>query len=347
MTTSFWGLEIDSSKEVAYVPPPDQTKLHLSQACMAPGVSKGAHATVLVKVGDGCPLAICALRADGKLSASLDLIFDSYVEFKVHGNANVHLTGYHMPEFELNDQEEDVDDEETNVDKVAGYDDAGMPVSWRTLLEEYADGDGTDEEDSEDGSDLTSSEDNEEEEEEEEDKEEEEEEEEEEEIIEEAEPNPADKKRKADSAPNGQLSNAAKKKQGQTESPALKAGEVTSGNKKVRTFANGFEIEELQRGRPDAPLAKPGKKVEVRYIGKLKSNGKVFDQTKGNKTFKFRLGVGEVIKGWDKGVEAMRVGDKRRLTVPPQMGYGTQGVRGSPIGPNAWLVFDVELVSVK
>jgi FK506-binding nuclear protein len=80
------------------------------------------------------------------------------------------------------------------------------------------------------------------------------------------------------------------------------------------------------------PQAKEGKTVVVRYVGKLTS-GKVFDQTKGSATFKFRLGLGEVIKGWDRGVVGMRVGDKRRLTVPPGMAYGTQGVRGA-IPPN-------------
>ncbi|EIE23522.1 peptidyl-prolyl cis-trans isomerase, partial [Coccomyxa subellipsoidea C-169] len=93
-------------------------------------------------------------------------------------------------------------------------------------------------------------------------------------------------------------------------------------------------------------LAKLGQKVGVRYRGTLAKSGKVFDETKGNKTFSFRLGVGEVIKGWDRGVVGMRVGDKRRLTVPPQMAYGTSGVRGA-IPPNATLNFDVELVDVK
>lgn len=86
--------------------------------------------------------------------------------------------------------------------------------------------------------------------------------------------------------------------------------------------------------------------VAMKYIGKLKSNGKVFDSTVGKKAFEFRLGVGEVIKGWDVGVEGMRVGDKRRLTIPPQMAYGAKGVPGTIPG-NAWLTFDVELVNVK
>ena len=84
----------------------------------------------------------------------------------------------------------------------------------------------------------------------------------------------------------------------------------------------------------------------MRYVGKLASTGKVFDETKGGKVFWFRLGVGEVIKGWDVGVSGMRVGDKRRLTVPPQMAYGKEGVKGA-IPPNSTLVFDVELVDTK
>lgn len=128
------------------------------------------------------------------------------------------------------------------------------------------------------------------------------------------------------------------------EEDTPKAG-LVQGNKRVRRYENGFEIVELHMGQPDGKLAQPGKKVEMRYVGKLKSNGRVFDQTKGKSTFKFRLGVGEVIKGWDVGVQGMRVGDKRRLTIPPQMAYGSSGVKGA-IPPNATLTFDVELVHV-
>ncbi|XP_031093853.1 peptidyl-prolyl cis-trans isomerase FKBP53 [Ipomoea triloba] len=113
----------------------------------------------------------------------------------------------------------------------------------------------------------------------------------------------------------------------------------------VRTYPNGLIIEELSMGKPDGKRASGGKKVSVRYIGKLKKNGKIFDSTVGKAPFKFRLGIGQVIKGWDVGVEGMRVGDKRRLTIPPAMGYGAKGA-GGVIPPNAWLVFDVELVDV-
>ncbi|XP_058205231.1 peptidyl-prolyl cis-trans isomerase FKBP53 isoform X2 [Rhododendron vialii] len=124
--------------------------------------------------------------------------------------------------------------------------------------------------------------------------------------------------------------------------------EKETGSKpfQVRTFPNGLVIEELAMGKPDGKKASPGKKVSVRYIGKLKKNGEIFDSNIGRAPFKFRLGVGEVIKGWDVGVNGMRVGDRRRLTIPPAMGYGAKGA-GRAIPPNSWLVFDVELVEVR
>ncbi|KDP22389.1 hypothetical protein JCGZ_26220 [Jatropha curcas] len=114
----------------------------------------------------------------------------------------------------------------------------------------------------------------------------------------------------------------------------------------VRTFPNGLVIEEIAMGKPDGKKASPGCQVSVHYIGKLKKNGKIFDSNVGRAPFKFRLGVGQVIKGWDVGVTGMRIGDKRRLTIPPSMGYGDRGA-GKAIPPNSWLVFDVELVNVR
>ena len=79
-------------------------------------------------------------------------------------------------------------------------------------------------------------------------------------------------------------------------------------------------------------------------MGRLKKTGKIFDKTK-NKPFSFRLGVGEVIQGWDIGIKGMRVGDKRRITIPPKLGYGDKTT--GPIPKNSTLVFDVELVDVR
>lgn len=134
-----------------------------------------------------------------------------------------------------------------------------------------------------------------------------------------------------------------------TTPAAMPAGKETTpkkGASAVKKFPNGLEVETLAIGKPDGKKAAAGKKVAMQYTGKLKSNGKVFDSTVGKKAFQFRLGVGEVIKGWDVGVDGMRIGDKRRLTIPPQMAYGAKGVPGTIPG-NSWLTFDVELVNVK
>lgn len=93
--------------------------------------------------------------------------------------------------------------------------------------------------------------------------------------------------------------------------------------------------------------ATPGKKVTVTYIGAL-PDGTVFDASKnhGDGTFSFTLGAGQVIQGWDKGVAGMKVGGKRQLVIPPDMGYGSRGA-GDAIPPNATLLFEIELLGVQ
>jgi peptidylprolyl isomerase len=95
------------------------------------------------------------------------------------------------------------------------------------------------------------------------------------------------------------------------------------------------------------PEATAGSDVEVHYVGVSWSTGKQFDASWDRRTtFSFRLGGGQVIPGWDQGVAGMRVGGRRRLTIPPALGYGSRGA-GGVIKPNETLVFVVDLVSVR
>ena len=109
------------------------------------------------------------------------------------------------------------------------------------------------------------------------------------------------------------------------------------------TTASGLMIEELVTG--DGKTASSGDEVTVHYTGWL-TNGRKFDSSVDRRDpFRFALGQGNVIAGWDEGVEGMRVGGKRKLTIPPQLGYGSYGA-GGVIPPDATLVFEVELLGV-
>jgi peptidylprolyl isomerase len=103
-------------------------------------------------------------------------------------------------------------------------------------------------------------------------------------------------------------------------------------------------IKDLAKGH--GKTAKPGDKVTVQYDGVLYSNGTEFDASRDRGTpFSVPLGAGQVIQGWDKGVAGMKVGGRRVLTIPPNLGYGPNGA--GPIPPNSTLVFVVDLLKVK
>ena len=111
----------------------------------------------------------------------------------------------------------------------------------------------------------------------------------------------------------------------------------------MTTTPSGLQYRDMVVGK--GPQPKDGDTVVVNYTGKF-TNGKVFDSSVGKKPFEFRLGRGEVIKGWDEGVASMRVGGKRKLVIPPDLAYGSGGYPGV-IPPNSTLTFVVELLRIK
>ncbi|MCU7806687.1 MAG: FKBP-type peptidyl-prolyl cis-trans isomerase [Candidatus Thiodiazotropha sp. (ex Semelilucina semeliformis)] len=106
---------------------------------------------------------------------------------------------------------------------------------------------------------------------------------------------------------------------------------------------SGLKYEDLSEG--DGEQAAAGQRVTVHYTGWLVEGEKFDSSLDRNQPFDFTLGKGMVIRGWDEGVAGMKVGGKRRLTIPPQLGYGARGA-GGVIPPNATLVFEVELLAV-
>jgi len=124
--------------------------------------------------------------------------------------------------------------------------------------------------------------------------------------------------------------------------PAAAPEAAKKAPSKKQTLANGLVIEDNKTGTGAA--AKSGQRVQMRYIGRL-SNGKIFDQNTKGAPFSFKLGKGEVIKGWDVGIAGMQVGGERKLIIPASLAYGKQAISGIP--PNSTLTFEVKLLAIK
>ena len=127
--------------------------------------------------------------------------------------------------------------------------------------------------------------------------------------------------------------------------PGWAAGPARVKKGGYKTTKSGLKYAILKPGK--GAKAKKGDTISAHYTGWLKDGGKKFDSSRDRgKPITFKLGIGRVIKGWDEGLQGMKVGEQRQLIIPPKLGYGERGA-GNVIPPNATLIFDVELVAIK
>jgi len=315
----FWGLKIMPGKTYSQTV---EFPFKVTMACLGQEPILGRHC-LFVRVEDQ-DYMLCSLNFGQNEQQSLNLVFSPGEKIVFHsiGNGPIYLSGmYDVDDYE--DSEDDAMDEDEN-DEVYEQ-------------EEEEDDEEEDEEDEEIDEEEVKK------------------------LKAEAKKSvaPAKKEKKA-AAPAKEEKKAEKKAPAKEEKKAEKKAPAKEEKKapakeekkaepaaekapKKKTLQNGLVIEDIEVGT--GAKAKAGKRVGVRYIGKLAKNGKVFDKNTKGAVFKFNLGKGEVIKGWDLGVNGMNVGGVRRLTIPAHLAYGS---RGAPpdIPPNSTLIFDVKMMTV-
>lgn len=374
LENTFWGIVLKNKDKYEHK---SERSVRLTMASVDhKSIGENEFVPVYIEQGSN-KFIICTLKVPNVLQQQLNLELNAgeTVNIYTEANAIVHLTGFHVDEPDYEDQQgatnginnqiqflnkcedefcdedhddEDDDDEMSDEDNENGdFDDEEDESNVEGEEDEFDD----DEEDEEDDDELD---------------------EEQEEVMRQLAEMHANRKRKLDEKESKKEEKKAKndkqpakksKQQNEEEEDALSGLDDESDdevekkkpekNKKQEQQQNkkqqdqtkkidGVELKDTKVGH--GPEAKKGRFVHVYYTGRLKSNGKVFDSCQQGKPFKFRLGSGQVIPGWEIGIQGMKVGGKRTLTIPPNKAYGNK--KSGPIPANSTLVFDVELKSV-
>ncbi|PIA17743.1 hypothetical protein COEREDRAFT_80401 [Coemansia reversa NRRL 1564] len=347
MFRGFWGLALVPGKSYSQTV---DASFRLSNAALGTDIEANTRTSVVVTV-DEHKFVLCSLTPSKIEQQSLDIILTEgeEVTFEVQGDNTIHLTGNFIAELsedsdEESDDDNDIDLSELTPEELQEMIEEGL-IDPDKLLEDSDDEDydSDDAEADERIREITS--------------------EDEAKMIKEVESEEepelvpikevkikkqAEKKRKvaeeaAKPAEEPTKSKKSKKEKAKEAKEEKSKDSKDDGKKSSKTLAGGVVAEIKKEGTGAG--AKKGARVGMYYIGKL-TNGKVFDQNTKGKPFWFRLGAGEVIKGWDVGIIGMNKGAERRLTIPASMAYGK---RGAPpdIPPNSTLVFDIRLVDFK
>ena len=332
----FWGLELNSCKVVSLTP---EYPLHVTKCTLADAGSSNSEQKNVIQCqvgssGKSQTFIITSLVAGAKEQASLDLVFEpgKKVAFFNSGPGTAHLTGFYVTQIgdEGEEDESDLEDEkeEEELMELLFKEDPRRRRGAAANLERFNN------------------------------------ENEKEKKAKSAEQKPQKRRvsfvddsqqppAKASKSESGEVKKAkvepkeAKKANVAAKSEPKEMNVASKASQKAvpatRKIGNtGLAVQDIVVGTGPSPVR--GRKIVVGYVGRL-TNGKVFDKSDKRYPFTFKFGAGEVIKGWDLGIAGMKVGGKRKLTIPPELGYGREG--SWPIPPNATLIFDVELIAVK
>eukprot|EP01114_Cavostelium_apophysatum_P005059 TRINITY_DN1564_c0_g1_i1.p1 TRINITY_DN1564_c0_g1~~TRINITY_DN1564_c0_g1_i1.p1 ORF type:complete len:350 (+),score=144.24 TRINITY_DN1564_c0_g1_i1:93-1142(+) len=343
----FWAIEVQPGKPVAVVP---DAPLHITQVALDANATSGKRSALQLTVADKkTTLGACKLNGVEQFPLDLLLDEDSEVSFEVVGGDKLHIAGYYVlfdddeDDLLMDDEDEEIPSDESDAENVEGMEEGdeddeeeepAKPVPAKAVAKQDAKAAQQKTKDTAKGAakqdataqnkqnnkrntpDVQS-------------------------------PAPeSNKKAKTDvdakkpqETPKKQEAKKAEQTPKKQENGADgKKSPATSPAAMKKQLANGLVVEELVIGTGSQVVN--GHKVGMKYIGKL-TNGKVFDSAL-NAPFTFRLGVGEVIKGWDEGIKGMREGGKRRLVIPAGLAYGKQ--RAGDIPPNSTLIFEIECV---